>query len=679
MKISNSIFETNMAGTVGGGIACGPAGVRLEMHENSFTDNTALADGAALYMETPASVRISDTVLEPFLPGATTVFISGQLGGCSEHPCQPGFSCGYDKYSLTCTRCAFPQVSPDGLSCAGCLAGSGPNEMRSGCEECHAGEYSTFGVCLATPTGYTNSSDHTGLVDIDECAIDHGGCDMLAVKIGSCDYLDGAEVNCRSPCKNEPGGYRCGPCPYGFERNQDSCVLPRVSNRTSVDTVRPQAQLELTTEGFDTETQQNELIDNVVALIAASLQIHQAEISVELPEAATRRLQGAAAFFVLICIVSDDAPWNMANLAARLRDPSSSLISSGRFPVQYLQITYVCPPGMTRSEGEAVCRKCLWPQFTGDRTTCEDCPARQSPTPRGDACQCADEYYSSSVDQLVCLDDEYDEEVVASLNELATLPGSEVCRVCPKTRLGAPCAVCVAGALPAVIPGFRERNELLPSGQLLRFAFRCGDSRITRNVTAERCPALDFQDDPLVPHLCGDGYVGALCLACIADFHHVDNRCEECFASRASSPMFWIVMMVVGGLPCFILCHACRNAYVERKRVKSGEIDGDEVERVQGSIAAYFCPGNIDQVRVGMRSAFQPFRILVSYMQVTSQVGPVLRIKFPDVFEEIVQLLKSVSALLRGPLSLANSHQFILTNFDNDGTTGELLGPPVQR
>ena len=30
-------------------------------------------------------------------------------------------------------------------------------------------------------------------------------------------------------------------------------------------------------------------------------------------------------------------------------------------------------------------------------------------------------------------------------------------------------------------------------------------------------------------------------------------------------------------------------------------------------------------------------------MQVTSQVGPVLRIKFPDVFEEIVQLLKSVN------------------------------------
>jgi hypothetical protein len=36
-------------------------------------------------------------------------------------------------------------------------------------------------------------------------------------------------------------------------------------------------------------------------------------------------------------------------------------------------------------------------------------------------------------------------------------------------------------------------------------------------------------------------------------------------------------------------------------------------------------------------------RIVVTYMQVTSQVGPVLRIKFPDAFEGIVQLLKSVN------------------------------------
>ena len=75
--------------------------------------------------------------------------------------------------------------------------------------------------------------------------------------------------------------------------------------------------------------------------------------------------------------------------------------------------------------------------------------------------------------------------------------------------------------------------------------------------------------------------------------------------------------------------------------MKSGDVV-DDLEH-EGGIAGYFCPGHIHHVQVGLRSVFQPFRILVTYMQVTSQVGPVLRIKFPDVFEQIVDLLKSVS------------------------------------
>jgi hypothetical protein len=163
------------------------------------------------------------------------------------------------------------------------------------------------------------------------------------------------------------------------------------------------------------------------------------------------------------------------------------------------------------------------------------------------------------------------------------------------------------------MPGFRERNELLPSGEHHRFAFRCGGSRTTANVTAERCPASEPQDDPLVPHVCGNGYVGDLCLSCIADYHHVGDRCEECAASRAADPTFWIVMIVVAGLPLLAVCYACRNAYVEKKRVKSGKVAEDEFVH-EGGIAAYFCPGHIDQVRVAMRSAFQPFRIVVTYL-----------------------------------------------------------------
>eukprot|EP01046_Picozoa_sp_COSAG06_P022113 COSAG06_NODE_1694_length_8699_cov_57.094767_1_plen_2376_part_10 len=641
--VSNSLFRDNIATQTGGAIATqGDAVLAITLSE--FLGNEAAGDGAALHTTNPLSLKIVDTTFDPFLDGAATVFIAGRLAACVEHPCDLGYACSYDKYSITCTPCEYPLVSADGLSCRSCLAGAGPNAGLTDCTECPGEQYSTFGVCLDPDRGYTSNGDHTAAIDVDECSADDGGCDPLAVKVGSCEYTaDGTETDCQSPCKNEVGSFRCGPCPNGFLLNGDNrCVLPIVNNDTHANTgtVRPEAQIELARPNadFDSATQQQQLIDDAIIQLATVLQLGLTNFVVELADGSLRRLQDAA-ILLLLSIVSDDAAAKMAELSVHLQHANSTLVSGGLFPVQQLDITYMCPHGMVRPEGEAVCRKCLWPEFTSDRITCEECPVRQSPTPLGNDCQCADGYYSVEMEQLVCLDDEYDEEIIATANAVATLPGSEECRVCPTTRLGDPCAVCAAGTPPAVIPGFRERNELLPSRGHRRFAYRCGGSRVRQNVTAERCPASEHQDDLRVPHLCGHGYIGALCLSCIAEYHHVDDRCDEC-ESRVANPTFWIVLLVVGGIPCFASCYACRNAYVEKKLVKSGGADDFEHE---GGMAAYFCPGHIHQVRVALRSTFQPFRILVTYMQVTSQVGPVLRIKFPDVFEEIVEVLKSVN------------------------------------
>ena len=263
----------------------------------------------------------------------------------------------------------------------------------------------------------------------------------------------------------------------------------------------------------------------------------------------------------------------------------------------------MCPPGMTRPEGEVLCRRCLWPQFTPDRFICEDCPTRQSPTSVGDACQCANDYYSVRAEPLVCLDDEYDKQVVARANDLALSHGSEVCRVCPMTPAGELCAVCAAGASPTVKAGFRERNEL-QQGQILRFAFRCGDNRVAGNITDARCPAADIQSDSLVPHGCGKGYEGALCLSCTADFHTREDRCVECEESQTTELSFWVVLATGVGLPLLATCKACRNAYLARKNP----------DFEQQTVAAYFCPKHINHLRVAMRAGFQPFRIVVTYL-----------------------------------------------------------------
>ena len=124
-QIDQSVFEENSARGQGAAIHTTGSGWAVEVIGSTFLNNVADI-GGALYLREPASVKIVETTFTPFVDGSATVFISGRLGGCAEHPCDPGFSCSYDKYSITCTPCEFPLVSTDGLSCVACLAGSGP-------------------------------------------------------------------------------------------------------------------------------------------------------------------------------------------------------------------------------------------------------------------------------------------------------------------------------------------------------------------------------------------------------------------------------------------------------------------------------------------------------------------------------------------------------------------------
>jgi hypothetical protein len=123
---------------------------------------------------------------------------------------------------------------------------------------------------------------------------------------------------------------------------------------------------------FDAATQQQELIDDAVIQLATALQLSLTDLVVELADGSSRRLQDAATLLLAVSIVSGDAAAKMAELSVRLQDANGTLVSGGLFPVQQLDIAYMCPHGMTRPEGEAVCRKCLWPQFTPNRINCED-------------------------------------------------------------------------------------------------------------------------------------------------------------------------------------------------------------------------------------------------------------------------------------------------------------------
>ena len=124
--------------------------------------------GDSIAINTPTSITIVDTDWEPY-EGARTVFLGGALGGCQEHPCELGHSCAYSNYSLACSRCQGSTVSVDGVSCAPCGAGSGPNANQTACDPCTGTQYSTFGVCVECAEPRSVSPDRTACIDPYRC------------------------------------------------------------------------------------------------------------------------------------------------------------------------------------------------------------------------------------------------------------------------------------------------------------------------------------------------------------------------------------------------------------------------------------------------------------------------------------------------------------------------------
>ena len=146
LRIQHSVFAENIGDIVGGAIAAELS--TIEIISTEFIANHASGLGATLHILQPNHIKILDTTFNPYVEGALVVFIGGRLAGCDEHPCDPGHSCSYAKYSLTCTLCPELQMSTDGLQCSHCSAGEQTNMNQTGCAPCVGNTFSTSGQCM---------------------------------------------------------------------------------------------------------------------------------------------------------------------------------------------------------------------------------------------------------------------------------------------------------------------------------------------------------------------------------------------------------------------------------------------------------------------------------------------------------------------------------------------------
>ena len=243
-------------------------------------------------------------------------------------------------------------------------------------------------------------------------------------------------------------------------------------------------------------------------------------------------------------------------------------------------------------------------------------------------CGCEDGRYNGSLMLHVCFADGYDADqyqsfVAAHTTSVATT--DQECDSCPQDVTGVLCMTCDGGASPRVKAGFTipsisnadpiqsnnnvtTRRVLLTSadGESVTAVFRCN---IDMDLAVLRCPA-----DPPVPGTCALGYSGYLCDSCADSFgmspKKTCNPCEDT-GYTVESLMYLCSFILALFLTIFVMSK-CWKSFSWK----------------------HFA-----------RCVFQPGRILITYSQVTSQLGDVLDFTYPGVFGDVIEFLRPVMDL----------------------------------
>eukprot|EP01043_Picozoa_sp_COSAG02_P003592 COSAG02_NODE_89_length_38500_cov_61.646910_4_plen_2440_part_00 len=227
-------------------------------------------------------------------------------------------------------------------------------------------------------------------------------------------------------------------------------------------------------------------------------------------------------------------------------------------------------------------------------------------------CACEDRYINSSEILHICYADGFDldqrDRAIAQRDISASSTGQE-CEACPTDITGSHCLICEGGkavlAAGFTIPtldqsGTRRR---LSAGDGTVSVFRC---HIELELAQTRCPA-----NPEVPGTCAAGYTGYLCDSCSDGYGmSPDRACEPCSGAGYTSQSLLVLLATLGGV-AFGTC-------------------------VLGKVWKSFPLKHL------ARCAFQPGRILITYSQVTSQLGDVLDFRYPGIFGQVVEFIRPI-------------------------------------
>ena len=256
-----------------------------------------------------------------------------------------------------------------------------------------------------------------------------------------------------------------------------------------------------------------------------------------------------------------------------------------------------CEPG-SRSE-IGICQSCAGEKLiapVSGQVLCDQCPLSTRADSDHLMCLCDSGTYNGTAAVHVCFYRGYDAEHYQSeLGRHDSMPAGFDCDTCPGDQLGDSCLTCDDGrtviAPGHTVPDIRELESSITNHISV---FRCHPDM---EIAVKRCPGSDavagarrFLSAP--GDMCAAGYEGYMCGACEEGFGmNGDKECETCEESGFTWGTLGAMAAMIGGVLVLF-----------------------------GAISMIW--GNFP-LKHAFRCAAQPTRILITYSQVTSQLGDV--------------------------------------------------------
>eukprot|EP01047_Picozoa_sp_COSAG01_P041826 COSAG01_NODE_3614_length_5866_cov_4.599619_2_plen_1512_part_00 len=687
LTVVDSIFRNTRArghlpgvGLSGGG-AIWASEVPVIISGVSFTDckaaNRIDATGIAYYGDSLlctscSAILIKGTYFHPFNKDRTVQYDSSWLatvGGCNEHKCPQGQTCSYTNYSLFCTPCPNGTFSTNGLSCAPCKPGFGPNAARSGCEQCRSGKYSNFGECIQCEFPRRIVTTKDGLST--ECLqCDNGK--QPDTKQTTCVPCPAGKVTKKSGAEctecAKAGTYAnkttltCLPCAPGKQPDADaaSCVRCQGSNYSQ---------------------------DGGQCLPCAPPYVVKEQGAKCGPCAAG---QGP---------VCAEAAWVAGATCAEALHCSQCIGNTYSNPEHTSGRCDPCKDGTHTNLQKSACPECshelahsAWSNRTGN-------------------CECATEggvnnvgYYDTRKAIIVCFHDGYHKDVVHEVIDSFSIGDGqfEQCQRCPE------CTDCSMEGAPRVRSGYtlgeahvlyRGNTVGVPTKQrfthesgvhgdrYFHFVFFCdADTAVTpadivergyftTQEAIDRCNATELilpvvaEDVDAVVKLgssavtasatCSLGYAGVFCESCMDSYHKQQSNgtCLPCSNSVSTPYRWWLVVLgiiLAAIVMVLILCStSCVKTALRDPNTLGGAAMGgragrqqafDDIMQRQLSSQRSICCGCVTEerwrrVRLLVMSLFPSVKTLITYYMVTGQLGSVLHVRYPIIFSSATSYL----------------------------------------